>query len=80
MNFPPQAISLALKGLSFTTSRPRYYAAIINLCGNLAEYYYWINKLDSGMYYADKTFNLSTQAGYVNYQAWALQKKSLRSI
>jgi two-component system NarL family sensor kinase len=76
MNFPPEAISLALKGLSFTTGRPRYDAAIINLCGNLAEYYYWINKLDSGMYYADKTFNLSTHAGYVNYQAWALQKKS----
>ena len=76
MNFPPEAISLALKGLSFTIDRPRYYAAIINLCGNLAEYYYWINKLDSGMYYANKTFNLSTLAGYVNYQAWALQKKS----
>jgi len=76
MNFPPGAIALALKGLSFTTDRQRYDAAIINLCGNLAEYYYWINKLDSGMYYADKTYNLSIRAGYVNYQAWALQKRS----
>ena len=76
MDFPPEAISLALKGLNFTSTTPRYYTVIINLYGNLAEYYYWINKLDSAMYYAEKTFNLSTQTGYPYYQAWALQKKS----
>ncbi len=76
MDFPPEAISLALKGLSFTTGRPRYYDVIISLCGNLAEYYYWINKLDSGMYYAGKAFALAKQAGYVNFESWALQKRS----
>ena len=76
MNSPPEAIALATQGLSFTSNTPRYYPVIINLCGNLAEYYYWINKTNLGMYYADKAFDLSTKAGYTSYQSWALEKKS----
>jgi signal transduction histidine kinase len=76
MDFPAQAISYGIKGLSFTSNTPRYTTAIINLCGNLAEYYYWINKLDSATYYDRRTLKLSRQAGYANFQSWALQKMS----
>jgi signal transduction histidine kinase/tetratricopeptide (TPR) repeat protein len=76
MGFVIESIAMAIKGLSFTSNTPRYNTAIINLCGNLAEYYYWIYKVDSAMYYADKTFKLAKQTGYVSFESWALQKRS----
>ncbi len=76
MGFVPESIALARKGLFYTANTPRYNTAIMNLCGNLAEYYYWIAKLDSAMYYAGRTFDLAKQTGYVYFEAWALQKRS----
>jgi len=75
MDFNKEAIALALKGLSVTTSNPRYNYVVINLAGNLAEYYYYVGKLDSAMYFADKTYNLSEKTGYLHFQSWAMQKK-----
>jgi len=71
-----QAISLALKGLSFTKPAPRYYHIIMSLSGDVAEYYYYIGKLDSAMYYADRTYNLGKKTGYLRFQSLALQKRS----
>jgi signal transduction histidine kinase len=76
MDFTNEAIALGLKGLALTAPNPRYYDIIINLSGNLAEYYYYAGKLDSAMYFADKTYNLSDQTGYLHFKSWALQKKS----
>jgi signal transduction histidine kinase len=71
-----QAVSLALKGLAYTSASPRYTDVIINISGNLSEYYNYIGKLDSAMYYADRTYNISKSAGYLRFESWALQKKS----
>ena len=76
MDFTNEAIAFGLKGLALTSPNPHYYDIIINLSGNLAEYYYYAGKLDSAMYFADKTYNLSDQTGYLRFKSWALQKKS----
>lgn len=76
LDFTNEAITLGLKGLALTSPGSRYVDIIINLSGNLAEYYYYIGKLDSAMYYSDKTYKLSDQAGYLHFKSWALQKKS----
>ena len=76
MDFTNEAISLGLKGLALTSPGPRYDDLIMNLSGNLAEYYYYAGKLDSAMYFADKTYNLAGQTGLLHFQSWALQKKS----
>jgi signal transduction histidine kinase len=76
MDFTNDAIALGLKGLALTSTGPRYDDIIINLSGNLAEYYYYLDKLDSATYYADKTYNLSERTGYLHFESWALQKKS----
>jgi signal transduction histidine kinase len=76
MGFTSEAIALAFKGLSYTSNTSRYNTSVMNLCGNLAEYYYWIYKLDSAMYHANKTFALAKQAGYVSFESWAWQKRS----
>jgi signal transduction histidine kinase len=76
MDFTKNAITIGLRGLALTSPGRRYDDIIINLSGNLAEYYYYLNKLDSAMYYADKTYNLSARSGYLHFESWALQKKS----
>jgi signal transduction histidine kinase len=76
MGFSREPITLAVKGLSYTSNTPRYNTIRLDLYGNLAEYYYWIVKVDSAYYYAGKTLALATQTGYVNYESWAWQKRS----
>jgi signal transduction histidine kinase len=76
LDFTNESIALGLKGLSLTSPNPRYYDIVINLLANLAEYYYYAGKTDSAMYYADKTYKLAEQTGYLHYKSLALQKKS----
>jgi signal transduction histidine kinase len=76
MGFSREPITLAVKGLTYTSNTPRYNTIRLDLYGNLAEYYYWIVKVDFAFYYAGKTLALATQTGYVNYESWAWQKRS----
>lgn len=71
-----EAFNWYFKGLSFTTSSPRFYAVAAALYINLAETYRWIDKVDSAEYCINKAIPLCEKSENLFYLSNAIRIRS----
>jgi len=76
MDFLPVAKSWAYKGLALTSSSPRFYKVIAALNLNLAQDYWWMDKLDSATYCINRSIDLSKRIENLYYLSTALRAKA----